>query len=84
LGIGQALVDELARAHGGRVEAQSAGIGHGTTFIVTLPVQRPASAPEPMAPASHFGLSGARILAVDDDEESLDFRHAPPIRRGRG
>ncbi|MBN8926211.1 MAG: hypothetical protein BGO51_15495 [Rhodospirillales bacterium 69-11] len=35
-GIGLALVQELVRLHGGRIDARSA-VGQGTTFIVTLP-----------------------------------------------
>ena len=41
LGIGLTVVQELAHAHGGTVEAQSAGIGHGSRFIVTLPIAPP-------------------------------------------
>jgi signal transduction histidine kinase len=37
LGIGLALVRALARAHGGEVEAHSAGLGQGSEFVVRLP-----------------------------------------------
>ena len=38
LGLGLAIVRHLVDAHGGHVEAHSAGEGKGSEFIVTLPV----------------------------------------------
>jgi PAS domain S-box-containing protein len=37
LGIGLTVVRRLVEMHGGRVEARSAGIGHGSEFLVYLP-----------------------------------------------
>ena len=37
LGIGLALVREFVERHGGKVEAHSAGPGHGSEFVVKLP-----------------------------------------------
>jgi diguanylate cyclase (GGDEF)-like protein len=50
LGIGLSLVRELVQAHGGQVTAESAGLGHGSRFTVTLPLlrvgeTRPSAAP---------------------------------------
>jgi len=38
LGIGLAVVRQLAESHGGHVAAESAGVGRGSRFIVTLPL----------------------------------------------
>ncbi|HJW10798.1 MAG TPA: diguanylate cyclase [Albitalea sp.] len=38
LGLGLAVVRELAEAHGGQVGVRSAGIGLGSQFVVTLPL----------------------------------------------
>jgi signal transduction histidine kinase len=44
LGIGLRVVRELVELHGGSVSAHSDGIGHGSEFIVTLPIALRASA----------------------------------------
>ena len=36
-GLGLAIVRQLIAAHGGTVRAESAGVGQGATFVVTLP-----------------------------------------------
>ena len=38
LGLGLALVKGLVELHGGRVSVKSDGIGHGSTFVVELPI----------------------------------------------
>jgi signal transduction histidine kinase len=38
LGIGLALVRRLLEMHGGSIEARSRGLGHGSDFIVSLPL----------------------------------------------
>ncbi|HYM80700.1 MAG TPA: HAMP domain-containing sensor histidine kinase [Candidatus Limnocylindria bacterium] len=51
-GLGLSLVDQIMRAHGGRVEVDST-IGEGSTFTLALPVSEPveAEADEPRAQA---------------------------------
>ena len=39
LGIGLALVRDLVERHGGLVTAASRGLGHGSEFTISLPMQ---------------------------------------------
>jgi signal transduction histidine kinase len=41
LGIGLTLVRRLVELHNGRIEAFSAGLGHGSEFVVHLPLMMP-------------------------------------------
>lgn len=50
LGIGLTVVRALVEAHGGRLQAHSAGAGRGSQFVVTLPWAG-ATAPPPAEPA---------------------------------
>jgi len=72
LGVGLALVRDLAVAQGGRVLAESAGPGLGSRFSVWLPLigQTTGGAEKPAQ--SSINLSGMRILAVDDMPELLE------------
>jgi signal transduction histidine kinase/ActR/RegA family two-component response regulator len=73
LGLGLTLARQLTEMHGGHIAASSPGPGQGSTFTVTLPlveaaIPRPISAPHSATDA----LEGLRILAVDDDPDSLE------------
>jgi PAS domain S-box-containing protein len=69
MGIGLALVRELAARHGGSVVATSAGPGKGAEFVVTLPLAAPAERAEVGASlgAAPGGLS---VLIVEDNEDA--------------
>ncbi|HVE82622.1 MAG TPA: PAS domain S-box protein [Myxococcales bacterium] len=77
LGLGLTIVRQLVQAHGGTVRAESAGKGHGATFVVELPVRAgtPDRPPErPAAPAGALPrLHGIRVLAVDDQPDALEL-----------
>jgi len=75
LGIGLALVKNLAEMHGGNAIAQSAGSGHGSTFIVRLPMTAASAVrnPEHGKPAKAPPNSIRRnILVVDDNIDAAD------------
>jgi signal transduction histidine kinase/ActR/RegA family two-component response regulator len=75
LGLGLAIVHGIVRAHGGTVQALSAGPGHGSAFVVELPLaSEPERACEPaprVLPAhSPRPCEAARILIVDDNRDA--------------
>jgi PAS domain S-box-containing protein len=74
LGIGLTLVKDLVQMHGGTVEARSDGPGHGSAFIVRLPLAAVQALPEePSGPAPHGNrrtAAGCRILVVDDNRDA--------------
>jgi len=78
LGIGLSLVKHLVELHGGRVEAQSAGVGRGSAFFVTLPAlaAQPATT-SLVAEAAAVPASGPmRILVVDDHKDGAESMSA--------
>jgi len=78
LGIGLSLVQRLVRMHGGTVTAHSEGAGHGSEFVVRLPLSvEPGirdDAPPPEAGADTFVRR--RMLIVEDCRENADTLEA--------
>ena len=74
LGLGLTLARQLTEMHGGRIAAMSAGAGLGATFSVALPLVelRSARRVDSLQTAAQDALTGIRVLAVDDDPDSLD------------
>jgi CheY-like chemotaxis protein len=75
LGIGLTLVRRLVEMHGGGVEAKSEGLGTGSEFIVTLPLE--SSVQPTLALLKPDGESSSnrkkyRILVVDDNEDAAN------------
>jgi hypothetical protein len=74
LGIGLAVVRKLIEMHGGTVEAQSAGSGEGSEFIVRLPVlSSPTGSSQILSKQGEERPGqGWRVLVVDDNIDSAD------------
>jgi two-component system, sensor histidine kinase len=81
LGIGLALSRKLVALHGGTIVANSSGLGHGSQFVVRLPlaaaVERagplpaPAGTPPP-GPRPEVTPVSRRVLVVDDNVDSSE------------
>ena len=75
LGLGLAIAKDLVELHGGTIVATSGGELRGSTFTVTLPVQRMAVVPTP-ADRERVLLQHRRILLVEDDEATRTLLEA--------
>lgn len=84
LGLGLAITRHLVEAHGGTIEAESPGLGRGATFRVRFPalpeptVTTSRRQPSPTPPAAvdprpERSLEGARVLVVDDEEDTREM-----------
>jgi PAS domain S-box-containing protein len=85
LGLGLSLVKQLIDLHGGQVSVSSPGRDQGATFVVKLPLSiiHGADEPEQIHPAmsvedkdprvlsEQLDLHQVKVLAVDDDPDSL-------------
>ena len=83
MGLGLAIAKQLAELHGGKILASSEGAGKGATFTVVLPLmivhpnrddakrQHPRADLTVTTLDSLPRLDGIRLLAIDDDSDSL-------------
>jgi CheY-like chemotaxis protein/two-component sensor histidine kinase len=73
LGIGLALVQRLVELHGGKVEAHSS-LGHGSEFVVRLPMVLTPALQLPSTPDGTVEPTGPslRVLVVDDNVDAAD------------
>ena len=76
-GLGLAICKGLVEAHGGRIHADSGGLGKGARFTFTLPVAEDAARARTEPSRARAMRAAAPVLVVDDDPQTLRFvRHA--------
>ena len=76
-GLGLAICKGLVEAHGGRIRAESEGVGRGTRVTFTIPVIAATAVPtEGPAAAKRDDRRQARVLVVDDDPQTLRYVRA--------
>lgn len=75
LGLGLAIVRHLIELHGGRIEAESDGIGQGATFTVTLPLMSdsPINTQKSSPEDEGLDLTDVTVLLVEDEVDTLDL-----------
>ncbi|HET9226013.1 MAG TPA: ATP-binding protein, partial [Thermoanaerobaculia bacterium] len=78
LGVGLAVVKGLVEMHGGEVRAASEGLGQGSEFILSLPLDHNATLsahPEPQEAAAGLEAPNGnhrRILVVEDNPDAAE------------
>ncbi len=77
LGIGLTLVRRIVELHGGRIEARSEGLGHGSELIVRLPAQsfrEISQHPVHLIEADLTGIAAHphRVLIVEDNRDGAE------------
>jgi PAS domain S-box-containing protein len=89
LGLGLAIVRHIVELHGGTVWAESAGDGHGSTFVIELPIRRLEGVASthwqagPQAAGEEIpSLAGLRVLVVEDEGDARELVRVLLTRAG--
>ncbi|HEX5965933.1 MAG TPA: response regulator [Pyrinomonadaceae bacterium] len=82
LGLGLAIADALAKMHNGKIEAQSEGVGQGSSFTLHVALATTERVlPEPVVQRVR-SLSGLDVLIVEDSLDTLTLLSAVFSREG--
>ena len=89
-GLGLSISKGLVEAHGGRIWAESPGVGRGTSVRFTIPVA--GAQTEAVGSAARTGpgsgggapVHATRVLVVDDDPQTLRYVRDVLARSGYG
>jgi PAS domain S-box-containing protein len=73
MGIGLALVKQLAELHGGRISAESEGVGSGARFTVWVPLHKLDLLPVSGNRGATGALGNKFVLVVDDSRETTEM-----------
>jgi PAS domain S-box-containing protein len=73
LGLGLAIVRQVVTLHGGTVRVESAGVGRGARFTVTLPVIRASVEARALPATTATDLGGVRVLVVEDEPDAQEL-----------
>src|SRR6185369_9170275 len=72
LGLGLHVARQLLRAHGGGIEAYSAGAGKGSEFLMRLPAVDGGAAQAPAGADADEESEQLTVLVVDDNRDAAD------------
>ncbi|MBD2453969.1 PAS domain S-box protein [Nostoc sp. FACHB-87] len=74
LGLGLAIARKIIEAHGGSINAASAGEGQGATFTVQLPLMSALNLHTPDdSDSQKLSIENLRVVVVDDEADSLEL-----------
>jgi PAS domain S-box-containing protein len=75
LGVGLTIAKRLVQLHGGTIEAHSGGPGHGTEFVVRLPLASAAdrSRAKQREPSLFAPARRLKVLVVDDNPDFVQM-----------
>ena len=87
-GLGLAICQGIVEAHGGRIRAESDGVGLGARFTFTLPTVETSGGATPVpVSSSRSGQRGEpeeriKVLVVDDDSNDLRYVRDTLVQAG--